>query len=1050
MTASSSASPRKRPPPPPGHGLPTLSLVGPHLRLGNFNEAAVDALQPKAADDFSATEWLRVGDDEVDAHAILDRLVQDSRAYRWGQNDPPILKYRSVGPTPAAAEVLVSATRNQSDETVYTLTLIRPATPPETNAVGPGPPRRFASRVPPQLDTVAAAAAATGATAPISISSSPSGVPAPAISPPLLSGLSGSDASRSASFSSGFSASSRKAANRPAVGLERRNLPLSPETTSMLAHATGLVTGKSHPSTRRTSIHDSDDAGTNGTTLEDKLPPSVSVLVGRTQSLDRGIEALSDGTDRGAGKPLPFRVPTPAERDAHSPGSSPIPSPPVEPESSTAEDDPFTSGAATPASASTRPASPTLSLNGSLEAARRQTLTLHNLVDMVETVPMILFMADLNGQVTWLNKAWYDYTGADPAYNMTFEEWMSMFHPDDLQDILPTYLSAMQTGSDFRSKYRIKRRDGCLRWHACRGAPVRDPQGNIQSWMCSVSDVHEDTEARHDALLVKERTKAVLEGSDIFLMTISPRLEVVLFEGKQPTTVPLNASGSLVGCNFAELWPPADLQDAVQRILDGEVERDYVHVNEQNASGQNVHHRCRLIALRGDPAIPQIHPDANAITGCIIVGSDVTELVEAEMALQKSAASEHAAREANRLKTQFLTTITHEIRTPIAGILGICELLLDDSSRLSEDQRSLVQQAVRSAETLLELIGAVLDLRKVEENALSLETGPFLIAEALNDARLFSVIAQKKGLEFGEDVQPFYQGTLLGDRLRLRQILANGLSNAVKFTKSGSVTLACNQLYEDDKRVVIRFEIRDTGIGIDPTVLPTLFEPFRQADPSTAREFGGTGLGLSISKKLVELMDGTISLSSELGSGSTVAITVSFAKAPLVDVVDFVGTTQDVPIPTKREAAKVQRAEDFVEQSRHETCPHDVRILLAEDNDLIRQIVTRTLKGKGFSVDAVEDGRKCLEQLQIADYDIVLMDGQMPHLDGYEATKIIRQSNEARIRNLRIVALTASAIKGDRERCLDSGMDAYLAKPVRAAELEATIWRQVELVGTAR
>lgn len=195
--------------------------------------------------------------------------------------------------------------------------------------------------------------------------------------------------------------------------------------------------------------------------------------------------------------------------------------------------------------------------------------------------------------------------------------------------------------------------------------------------------------------------------------------------------------------------------------------------------------RRQLVALRGDPAIPQIHPDANAITGCIIVGSDVTELVEAESALQKSAAAEHAAREASRLKTQFLTTITHEIRTPIAGILGICELLLGDSSRLSDDQRSLVQQAVRSADTLLELIGAVLDLRKVEENALALEMGPFLVEDALNDARLFSVIAQKKGLEFVEDVRPFYPGTLLGDRLRLRQILANALSNAVKFTKSG-------------------------------------------------------------------------------------------------------------------------------------------------------------------------------------------------------------------------------------------------------------------------
>lgn len=194
----------------------------------------------------------------------------------------------------------------------------------------------------------------------------------------------------------------------------------------------------------------------------------------------------------------------------------------------------------------------------------------------------------------------------------------------------------------------------------------------------------------------------------------------------------------------------------------------------------------QLVALRGDPAIPQIHPDANAITGVILTGADVTELVHAEEKIQESSASERAAREANRLKTQFLTTITHEIRTPIAGILGICELLLGGAEQLTDDQRNLVEQAVRSADTLLELIGAVLDLRKVEENALSLETGPFSLAEAINDARLFSVIAQKKGLAFVEDVEPYYLGTLLGDRLRLRQVLANALSNAVKFTKTGT------------------------------------------------------------------------------------------------------------------------------------------------------------------------------------------------------------------------------------------------------------------------
>ncbi|GAA5993530.1 hypothetical protein JCM10908_000635 [Rhodotorula pacifica] len=1075
-TAASASLPPASPSSRATAGLPTLSLAGPALRIKDINAAASTALRigpPTQRDEFSGSRWLRPTVSEITAESTLAKLAQDTSTYEWGRDEPPILHYW-LGETEAAAEVLVSVATPDAaatDDKVYTIVFLRPIPvhappPPELEATHAVPPRRFASRVP-QLDTVSAAGSSASSTT--SVSPAANGIPV-AISPSSLQSLVGSSegTSRSASFSSGHSISSRKT-NRPTVGPERRNLPLSPEATSMLAHATGLVTNnKSNASSRRESIDtpaaESSRASPWATTaeqvataaLEDKLPLSVSVLVGRTKSFDRGIEALSDGTDRGAGKPLPYRVPTRAEQDASPPprqdtalrsATPPRESQEVGQEQKTAATEDSTMGGATPPAVDdTRPASPA----PSLESTRRQALTVHNLVDLVETVPMILFMADLNGQVTWLNKEWYNYTGADPAFNMSFEEWMSMFHPDDLQEVLPTYLTAMQTGSKFKFKYRIKRHDGALRWHACQGAPVRDEHGTVTSWVCSVSDVHEDTEARHDALLVKERTKAVLEGSDIFLLTVSPRLEVVLFEGKPPCTVPKDAPDSLVGCNFAELWPSSALQDAVQRILDGELERDYVQIDEQDPCGKTVHHRCRLIALRGDPAIPQIHPDADAITGCIIVGSDVTELFEAESALQKAAASEHAAREANRLKTQFLTTITHEIRTPIAGILGICEILLGDSSRLNDDQRSLIQQAVRSADTLLELIGAVLDLRKVEENALSLETGPFLLTEALNDARLFSVIAQKKGLEFVEDVEPVYPGTLLGDRLRLRQILANALSNAVKFTKSGSVTLACSQLYEDDKRVVVQLEVRDTGIGIDPAVLPTLFEPFRQADPSTAREFGGTGLGLSISKKLVELMDGTISLHSNFGAGSTVTITVSFPKAPLLDVVDFVGTTQDVPIPTEQEAAKVHRAEEMVEQSRNDARPSDVRVLLAEDNDLIRQIVTRILKGKGFSVDAVEDGRKCLEQLENAEYDVVLMDGQMPHLDGYEATKIIRQSSDPRLRNLRIIALTASAIKGDRERCLDAGMDTYLAKPVRAAELEATIWRQVELVGSPR
>ena len=388
MTASSASAKS------PTAQLPALSVAGPHLRLDDINGAAVEALQLHDAARFSASEWLHTDNDD-DAHALLERLVQESNAYKWAKNEPPILKYRGVGPTSAAAEVLVSASKNRSDEKIYTITLIRPASPPEPDAVGPGPPRRFASRVP-HLDTVA-----SESTAPIPISSSTaSGVPAPAMSLTSLNNFSGSDASRTASFSSGYSVSSRKAANRPAVGPERRNLPLSPEMTSMLAHATSLVTDKSHPSTRREladpdaatsrpaaaprSRSDDNAPPTNGFPLEDKLPLAVSVLIGRTQSFDRGIEALSDGTDRGAGKPMPFRTPTRGERasdggdaddDADRDATMQCPSPPAEiEETSKVAEDGAQDGETAPA-------------NG--EASNRQTLTLNTLTDIVETVPMV-------------------------------------------------------------------------------------------------------------------------------------------------------------------------------------------------------------------------------------------------------------------------------------------------------------------------------------------------------------------------------------------------------------------------------------------------------------------------------------------------------------------------------------------------------------------------------------------------------------------------------------------------------------------------------------
>lgn len=382
--------------------LPTLSLVGEELQLHDANDAAVDAFRVDVGN-FSASKWLCVRGD--DPRAVLDRLVRASRAYRWGRQDPPVLRYdlpRSTKPTAsAAAEVLVSARIAADEQTEYTITFLRPisTSPSDLEALGPVPSRHFASRVPHPVFAATPPESASPTPSPIPIAHGPP--PVTAISPSSLNSLSESEASRSASFSSGHSVSSRRN-HRPAVGPERRNLPLSPEATSMLAHATGLVT---HPASRRESIdgghtdsrQPSIDADQDSTlALEDKLPLSVSVLVGRTTSLDRGIEALSDGTDRGAGKPLPFRVPTRGERDADADAGAARDTTPSDGDGAQtpdapqvfADDEELTNGATLPATESV-PSSPAAPLNGSVAAAKRHTLTLHNLVDMIETVPMV-------------------------------------------------------------------------------------------------------------------------------------------------------------------------------------------------------------------------------------------------------------------------------------------------------------------------------------------------------------------------------------------------------------------------------------------------------------------------------------------------------------------------------------------------------------------------------------------------------------------------------------------------------------------------------------
>jgi signal transduction histidine kinase/CheY-like chemotaxis protein len=437
-----------------------------------------------------------------------------------------------------------------------------------------------------------------------------------------------------------------------------------------------------------------------------------------------------------------------------------------------------------------------------------------------------------------------------------------------------------------------------------------------------------------------------------------------------------------------------------------------------------------------------------AVQGLSVVGTNITDMVEAENELRRVAeerikllVSETAARETFKLKTEYFTHISHETRTPLAGIMAIAEVLLSDST-LSDPHRNLVQQLLRSGEILLEMIGMVLDMRKLEVGQLKLERTTFHTADLIADAKLLAVLAKRKGLDYIEDIGSYDPGPLRGDRGRLRQVIANGLSNAAKFTDTGSVTLRVRQTAETAAFIRLRFDIIDTGCGIASSVLPTLFHPFQQADLSTARRYGGAGLGLAISRELISLMGGTVDLQSVEGQGTTMTVEIELEK----DLSSASGEAADPDVAAREPVTDSSgRHNSNLEANASSRKPESVRILLAEDNKLVRDLYVRILRQRGFSIVAVADGQQAVDAVHSeGQFDLIFMDGQMPVKDGYQATGEIRASTSPTIARIKIVALTASAFEGDRDRCLAAGMNDYLSKPVKADTLEQMVWQHVK------
>ena len=621
------------------------------------------------------------------------------------------------------------------------------------------------------------------------------------------------------------------------------------------------------------------------------------------------------------------------------------------------------------------------------------------------------------GHVT-VNPAYRRMLGCTAEGMRSITVFDELTHPDDVERDLKAFEPLARGEIDrLHLEKRYLLRDGRLVWASVELSLLRDAAGIPQYILGLAADITERKQVEEELRSSERQFRAFIEDAPVCVAMFDREIRYVAASRRWITDYGFGHS-DLTGICLYDLIPnlPEEWRESHRRGLAGEKQ----HLGED-------------VWIRADGAeqwvssavYPWTDPQGN-VGGIIIAAEDISQRKLNQQLLHDA---KGAAEAASAAKSTFLANTSHEIRTPLNGILGMTDLVLD--TQLTPDQRENLGLVRLSANSLLSIINDILDFSKIEAGKLEIELIPFQLRDSLRQVlKICAIQAQQKGLQFSFNAPAAVPDALVGDPGRIRQVLLNLLGNAIKFTERGQILVAIAAAFPAKGRVLLHFGVKDTGIGIPQGVQEKIFAAFSQADGSMARKYGGTGLGLTICARLVEMMGGRIWVDSVPQQGSVFHFTLNLAIAEEKAVRNG-GNLESHETARQSPPALSASLKSF------DGCGH--RVLVVEDNAVNRALAERLLQKRGFAVVIATDGRQAIAATQNTKFDLILMDIQMPEMDGFQATAEIRKREKIAGRRTPIIALTAHALKEDRERCLSAGMDAYVTKPIRPEELFSVI-----------